>query len=209
MQRELDELDPGKGASGARGSGHDPRIQEILKARARLVAWRSAILGPFDFWFRITGTYQNWSLFNIPDTDPLSLIVEGTPDGDEWRLLYRPLDDEHAFLRSKLLFHHLTSTYFIEARWREISSSFRRFVDWWVSYWDQREAPHTPAVVRILVAAVIVVDMVQVVALHLGVLLYGSSLVGGLPDIPGRPDVPLLYHLAGRSRSTPSSGRAS
>ena len=63
----------------------------------------------------------------------------------------------------------------------------------WVAIWDAKEAPHVLAVVRMLVAAVVLYDLLTLVQLDLVLGLFGPLEDGGLGNPLGRRQVPQLY----------------
>jgi hypothetical protein len=65
----------------------------------------------------------------------------------------------------------------------------------WVGLWDVREHPRSLALVRILMAAVLLWDFAQVLQLDLVVPLFGPLEAGGLGNPLGRKQPPLLYEL--------------
>lgn len=66
-------------------------------------------------------------------------------------------------------------------------------IRWWVGLWDRREAPTSLAVVRILVGALILVDLLQLARLDLIVPLYAPRPSGGMAGVLGREVIPELY----------------
>ncbi|MCK6502340.1 HTTM domain-containing protein [Myxococcota bacterium] len=66
-------------------------------------------------------------------------------------------------------------------------------IRWWVGLWDRREAPTSLAVVRILVGALILVDLLELARLDLVVPLYAPRPAGGMAGVLGRELVPELY----------------
>lgn len=65
----------------------------------------------------------------------------------------------------------------------------------WVALWDRREHPRALALVRIAMAAVIIVDLLAAVRLGVSVQLFGPLEAGGIGDPLGRQSVPWLYTL--------------
>jgi len=65
--------------------------------------------------------------------------------------------------------------------------------DAWAGLWARRESPRTLAIVRILVATVLLYDFWKVWDLGLVVPLWGAPDVGGLGDAMHRTPVPELY----------------
>jgi len=63
----------------------------------------------------------------------------------------------------------------------------------WVRIWDAREAPHVLALVRILVASVVLWDLCVVMELDLVPAIFGPLEDGGLGNPLGRKKVPLMY----------------
>jgi hypothetical protein len=63
----------------------------------------------------------------------------------------------------------------------------------WVRIWDAQEAPHVLAVVRMLVASVILYDLSTLIQLDLVIGLFGPLEDGGLGNPLGRKQTPLLY----------------
>ena len=72
----------------------------------------------------------------------------------------------------------------------------------WVAIWDRKEPPHVLAAVRILVALVLLVDLLQVYGFGLVEALYASSGDGGLARLGGREVKPLLYRWLPLESST-------
>lgn len=64
---------------------------------------------------------------------------------------------------------------------------------WWASLWARTESPRTLAVVRILVALVLLYDFWKVYDLGLVVTLWGVPEVGGLGPVMTRDPVPEIY----------------
>lgn len=65
----------------------------------------------------------------------------------------------------------------------------------WVALWDRREHPRAQALVRILMAAVILSDLLAMVRLDLVVDLFGPLEAGGVGNPLGRDNPPLLYQV--------------
>ena len=65
----------------------------------------------------------------------------------------------------------------------------------WVGLWDAREHPRSLALVRILMAAVLIWDLARVLQLDLVVPLFGPLEAGGMGDPTGRKNPPLLYQV--------------
>ena len=63
----------------------------------------------------------------------------------------------------------------------------------WVQIWDARERPDVLAVVRLLVGAVVLYDLITVVELDLTAGLYAPLEAGGMGNPLGRSQVPGLY----------------
>ena len=63
----------------------------------------------------------------------------------------------------------------------------------WVRFWDQREHPRTLALVRILLALVVLFDFVEIWRLGLVTPLLGVQEVGGWADVMGRKATPPVY----------------
>jgi uncharacterized membrane protein YphA (DoxX/SURF4 family) len=72
----------------------------------------------------------------------------------------------------------------------------------WVALWDQREHPLSLALVRLLMAATLLSDLLQVLRLDLVVDLFGASEAGGLGDPMARESPPLLLQLLPPDAST-------
>jgi hypothetical protein len=72
----------------------------------------------------------------------------------------------------------------------------------WVELWDRREPPHVLAVIRMLIAAVVVVDLAGVYGLDLVETFYASSSDGGLANLGSRDPKPLLYRWLPLEAST-------
>ena len=67
----------------------------------------------------------------------------------------------------------------------------------WIQIWDRREPPHVLAAIRILLAVVVLVDLLQLARLDLIVALYADVSEGGLAQIMGRDQLPWAYKLLG------------
>ena len=65
----------------------------------------------------------------------------------------------------------------------------------WVQIWDRREPPHVLAAIRILLATVVLVDLLQLARLDLVVTLYADVSEGGLAQIMSRDHLPWAYRL--------------
>lgn len=63
----------------------------------------------------------------------------------------------------------------------------------WIQLWDRHEPPHTLALVRILVASVILWDFFTILRLGLVPVLFSPMEAGGFPDVADRNPVPELY----------------
>ena len=83
-----------------------PAIREQLIAlTTKLVALRNAVLTPFQPFFDLTATHQQWGLFIAPKRECYRAAVEARRDG-EWVELYRVLEvesEELAMLRYRRL----------------------------------------------------------------------------------------------------------
>ena len=66
----------------------------------------------------------------------------------------------------------------------------------WVRLWDRQEAPHTLALLRLLLAGILLCDQIRVVWLRLIVPLWGPASAGGIGDPLFQDPPPLLYRLA-------------
>lgn len=73
---------------------------------------------------------------------------------------------------------------------------------WWVGIWDRREHPGAMAAVRILLAAVILVDLLIAAKLGLVVPLWADASAGGLANTLDRDFVPELIRWFGPSAAT-------
>jgi hypothetical protein len=67
----------------------------------------------------------------------------------------------------------------------------------WVQIWDRREPPHVLAAIRMLLAIVVLVDLLQLAMFDLVVPLYADVSEGGLAQIMGRDQLPWAYRLLG------------
>lgn len=74
-------------------------------------------------------------------------------------------------------------------------SRLRRALELWVSLWDRREVPHTLALLRVLLAVVLLADQVAVLQLGLVETLWAPNEVGGIGDPMGANPPPWLYRL--------------
>lgn len=63
----------------------------------------------------------------------------------------------------------------------------------WVRMWDHREDPLVLAIVRVLVAAVLLYDFLWIAHLGLVEALFAPAQAGGLPDVLARDPVPEIY----------------
>jgi uncharacterized membrane protein YphA (DoxX/SURF4 family) len=70
-------------------------------------------------------------------------------------------------------------------------------IAWWTALWSQREHPRSLALVRLAVAAVLLVDFAQVLTLDLAGPLYAPAEAGGMGDPTGRADPLWLYRFFG------------
>lgn len=73
---------------------------------------------------------------------------------------------------------------------------------WWVAIWDRREHPGSLAAVRVLLAAVILVDLLIAARLELVVGIWGDVSVGGIANVVGRDRPPEVYRWFGASVAT-------
>jgi hypothetical protein len=74
---------------------------------------------------------------------------------------------------------------------------------WWVGLWARKESPRILAIIRILVAIVLLYDFLHVARLGLVVTLWGAPEAGGLPDIASRDPIPELYQWLPWTADTP------
>lgn len=72
----------------------------------------------------------------------------------------------------------------------------------WVALWRLREPPQVLAVVRILVAALLLYDLAVVARLDLIEPLWAPHTAGGIPRLDNRETVPLLYQLLPTTAAT-------
>jgi hypothetical protein len=65
---------------------------------------RGAIIEPFSPIFELAGLRQRWKLFSGASKNRFRMWIEARRDlrVDEWELLYRPLDDDHAWYADQL-----------------------------------------------------------------------------------------------------------
>ncbi|MEM9071093.1 MAG: hypothetical protein AAGE52_21465 [Myxococcota bacterium] len=85
--------------------------EDVLTASAEATRRHQALLAPFSPWFHYTQTRQRWALFPVADPDPWWMHLEGSTNGHEWELLYRPLDEEHTFLREPLEYRRVRAVW--------------------------------------------------------------------------------------------------
>jgi hypothetical protein len=85
-----------------------PAIQTVCRA---LYATQSFLLTPFAPIKTTFGINQRWALFS--STGPLRhrMWVEGRGAGQDWTLLYRAQDDEHAFLADTIEFRRVRNVW--------------------------------------------------------------------------------------------------
>ncbi len=88
---------------------------------------RSALLGPFRPWFRVSGTGQGWGLFTYPDTFPHQLTVDVRVNG-EWKRVYAGLDDEADWMRDTLVYRRVRGVY--DGNTRKPGASYTNFANW-------------------------------------------------------------------------------
>ncbi|MFN7143323.1 MAG: HTTM domain-containing protein [Myxococcota bacterium] len=81
-----------------------------------------------------------------------------------------------------------------------------RMWTWWASRWARTESPRTMAVVRILVALVLLYDFWKVYDLGLVVPLWGVPEVGGLAPVMTRDPVPEMYRWLPATAATAWAG---
>ncbi len=74
---------------------------------------------------------------------------------------------------------------------------------WWVALWSHRESPRVLALIRILVALVLLYDFATVYALDLVLPLWGTPEIGGFGDVRSRTPVPELYRWFPAEPATP------
>ncbi|MEL6348222.1 MAG: HTTM domain-containing protein [Myxococcota bacterium] len=72
---------------------------------------------------------------------------------------------------------------------------------WWVGLWDRREHPRALATVRILLAAVLLVDWLTIAQLGLVDAIFAPLEGGGIGDPFGRETVPWLYGVVPPERA--------
>lgn len=63
----------------------------------------------------------------------------------------------------------------------------------WVDIWDRREAPHSLALIRMFIAAVVLYDLSQVYGLDLVEPLYASVQDGGIGNVLAKRKMPIVY----------------
>lgn len=88
---------------------------------------RTALLGPFRPWFRVSGTGQAWGLFTFPDSFPHQLVVE-VDEGAGWRVVYAGLDDDADWMREVLAYRRVRGVY--DGNTRKPAASYKTFVQW-------------------------------------------------------------------------------
>lgn len=82
-------------------------------------------------------------------------------------------------------------------------TKLRAFVDRWVAFWDEREAPTVLAILRIAVATVIAYDLVLAVSHDLVVPLWAPHAEGGIGYAgEWEPGMPESFSIFGMSAST-------
>ncbi len=87
---------------------------------------RSALLGPFKGWFRVSGTGQGWGLFTYPDSYPHQLVIEVRPSEGEWRPVYAALDPDAPWRRDQLAYRRVRGVY--DGNTRKPGASYDNFV---------------------------------------------------------------------------------
>ena len=91
-----------------------------------------AVLTPFAPLGRLFKVKQRWALMQAARPDRVRFLVEGqTSPTSPWSVLYRAGDPDHTAF-SSLLDHTRVSGVYNPGR--EVTSQYRRFVDWFLSY---------------------------------------------------------------------------
>jgi hypothetical protein len=96
-----------------------------LVVGSRAADVRRTLLGPFQPWFRFTGTGQGWGLFTTPDTFPHQLVVE-VRRGETWETVYAGLDPDATWNRDRFAYRRLRGVY--DGNTRKPGASYDNFV---------------------------------------------------------------------------------
>lgn len=86
-------------------------VDGVVSIGGRAVAVRTAVLGPAQPVFMLTGTGQGWGLFAYPDSYPDRLVVDGLGADGQWRPLFRALEADHDFLAPQLSYRRVRGVY--------------------------------------------------------------------------------------------------
>lgn len=82
------------------------------------IATRRTFIRPFQRYADVTGSYQGWRMFAVPQRHPAEMHIDiresaagGSPgEPADWRPIYRPHSDEYAYWRSELTHNRLRKT---------------------------------------------------------------------------------------------------
>ncbi len=75
--------------------------RDLRAAGKRYLHVQQSIAAPFEGYAALTGSRQGWSMFASPQRHPAELHVDIAQTG-EWRPLYRPQSEVHAWHRTQL-----------------------------------------------------------------------------------------------------------
>lgn len=113
--------------------------ERLVNATAAYATVRNAALAPFDAWFWITQTHQQWRLFTNPKRECHRLQIEArrksrkrVRDADDeagWRVIYRAGELDRAQLASLLRYRRVRATYNASAKHGD-AQAYERFVNW-------------------------------------------------------------------------------
>lgn len=88
---------------------------------------RKTLLKPFGPLLRVTGTGQGWGLFTYPNSYPHRMEIQVREKGT-WRVIFRALDPEHAWLEPTLTYRRVRGVY--DDNVLNPRSSYNNFVRW-------------------------------------------------------------------------------
>ena len=101
---------------------------ELWGAMTSFMAVRGAVVGPFDRYYELTGTWQSWRMFVAPQRYPARLTVDLYEDG-AWRPLFEERSDTATWNRAVFDHDRLRAAIF-RYSWPKFGREWRVFADW-------------------------------------------------------------------------------
>jgi len=122
-------------------------LTSSLRAAATTLLVARQVLAPFELYAQLTGAKQGWAMFASPQRHPSEMHVEGRFQGGDWTFLYRPHDEQAAFM-SDFMRHNRVRKF----TGRFARAAHRSNYDGLAAYLARRACAEKPGLVEVRVA---------------------------------------------------------